>query len=137
MNNTPCFPNLDHDGVNEGSLADAAAELQPKPLRHLVKRSQVLFLLQLTDDQLQHLINTRQLLPIRIVGEERFCSKDLSNLIDTYKFTAVRRAGEAKPSRPSGWRSMPRASVPVRSAPVHCRRIRIGQEHRYAHAARK
>ena len=32
---------------------------------------------------------------------------------------------------------MPRASVPVRSVPVHCLRIRIGREHRYAHAAQK
>ena len=92
MSNTACSPSPGHDGTNERSVADAAAEFQPRPSRHLLNRSQVVSLLQLTEDQLQHLINTQQLLPIRLVGEERFCSKDLSNLIDMYKFTAARRA---------------------------------------------
>jgi hypothetical protein len=92
MSNTACSPSPGHKGTNGRSLADATGEFKPRPSRHLLNRNQVVSLLQLTEDQLQHLINTQQLLPIRIVGEERFCSKDLSNLIDMYKFTAARRA---------------------------------------------
>jgi hypothetical protein len=46
----------------------------------------------LHSDQVQFLINTRQIIAVRILGEERFDSRDLERLIDTYKATAVRRA---------------------------------------------
>lgn len=59
--------------------------------RRLVVRQEVKWLLQLTDEQLQWLINTRQLIVLRISGEERFDSRDLEKLIDSYKTTASRR----------------------------------------------
>jgi hypothetical protein len=54
-------------------------------------REEVLAVLQLSDDQVQQLINTRQIQTIRIVGEERFDSLDLYRLIEAYKATASRR----------------------------------------------
>jgi hypothetical protein len=60
--------------------------------RRLLFRSEVLQMLQLTEVQLQDLINTRQIIALRIAGEERFDSRDLERLIDTYKTTALRRA---------------------------------------------
>jgi hypothetical protein len=59
--------------------------------RRLLIRNEVLAVLQLSEDQVQSLINTRQLVSIRIAGEERFDSRDLDQLIDTYKATASRR----------------------------------------------
>ncbi len=50
--------------------------------------------LHLSDEKVQQLINTRQLLPIRIVGEERFDSPDLFRLIECYKSTAKRRCDD-------------------------------------------
>ncbi len=60
--------------------------------RRLFSREQVTFLLQLSNDQLQQLIDTRQLVSIQIVGEERFCSRDVSGLIGSYVATALRRS---------------------------------------------
>jgi hypothetical protein len=54
-------------------------------------REEVLAVLQLSDDQVQQLINTRQIQTIMIVGEERFDSLDLYRLIEAYKSTASRR----------------------------------------------
>jgi hypothetical protein len=59
--------------------------------RRLLGREEVLWLLHLSDEQLQLLINTRQIIVIRIAGEERFDSPDLDQLIDSYKATAARR----------------------------------------------
>jgi hypothetical protein len=60
--------------------------------RRLLLQGDVQSLLQLSEDQVQQLINTRQITVIRITGEERFDSRDLERLIDTYKATALRRA---------------------------------------------
>ena len=60
--------------------------------RRLLLRSEVESLLQLSDDKVQQLINTRQITAIRIQGEERFDSRELELLIETYKKTAQRRA---------------------------------------------
>jgi hypothetical protein len=60
--------------------------------RRLLIRPEVLQMLQLTEEQVQGLINTRQITALRIAGEERFDSRDLERLIDTYKATALRRA---------------------------------------------
>jgi hypothetical protein len=60
--------------------------------RRLLIREEVLWLLHLSDEQLQLLINTRQITVIRIAGEERFDSRDLDQLISSYKATAARRA---------------------------------------------
>lgn len=59
--------------------------------RRLLIRGEVTSLLQLSEDQVQLLINTRQIVAIRIAGEERFDSRDLDQLIETYKSTASRR----------------------------------------------
>lgn len=59
--------------------------------RRLMVREEVLAVLQLSDDKFQQLINTRQLLALRIAGEERFDSLDLYRLIEAYKSTASRR----------------------------------------------
>lgn len=75
----------------ERPLPGIAASPYPRYDRWLLERGEVMFALNLTEEQVQHLVDT-QLLPIRIEGEERFCSRDLNNLIDTYKFTASRRA---------------------------------------------
>jgi hypothetical protein len=60
--------------------------------RRLLIRQEALGLLQLSDEQLQLLVNTRQVTVIRIAGEERFDSRDLEQLIESYKTTASRRA---------------------------------------------
>ena len=60
--------------------------------RRLLVRSDVESLLQLSEDQVQQLINTRQVTVIRITGQERFDSRELDLLIETYKKTAQRRA---------------------------------------------
>lgn len=59
--------------------------------RRLLKRQQVGTLLQLEDDDVQWLIDTRQIVELRIRGKERFDSKDVSQLIESYKITASRR----------------------------------------------
>jgi len=59
--------------------------------RRLMVRDEVIAILQLSDDKVQQLINTRQLLALRIAGEERFDSLDLYRLIEAYKSTASRR----------------------------------------------
>ena len=55
-------------------------------------RSEVDLYLALSHDQVQSLINTRQITLIRIKGEDRSDSRDLDLLIETYKKTAQRRA---------------------------------------------
>jgi hypothetical protein len=59
--------------------------------RRLLIREEAMWLLHLSDEQFQLLINTRQIAVIRIVGEERFDSHDLNQLIESYKATAARR----------------------------------------------
>jgi hypothetical protein len=60
--------------------------------RRLLLWSEVVRILQLSNDQVQFLVNTRQLVAIRIAGEERFDSREVERLIDTYVATALRRA---------------------------------------------
>ena len=63
---------------------------RPQP-RRLLLRAEALSYLQLDDEQLQTLINTRQITPVRIAGVERFDLNDLDQLINEYKTTASRR----------------------------------------------
>jgi hypothetical protein len=63
--------------------------------RRLMLRGEIVALLQLPDHKIQTLVDTRQILPIRIEGEERFDSKDVYQLIDVYKATASRRTSNA------------------------------------------
>jgi hypothetical protein len=60
--------------------------------RRLMAREELAALLQLSEPQVQQLIDTRQIQTIRICGEARFDSLDLYRLIETYKATAARRA---------------------------------------------
>lgn len=60
--------------------------------KRLMARSEVDRYLALSFDQVQSLIKTRQLTVIRIKGEDRFDSRELDLLIETYKKTAQRRA---------------------------------------------
>lgn len=57
----------------------------------LLTRQEAMWLLHLSDEQLQFLINTKQITVLRIAGEERFDSRDLETLIESYKTTASRR----------------------------------------------
>jgi hypothetical protein len=75
-----------------GSVNGNAVSNLARPGRRLLIRLEVLQMLQLTDEQVQGLVNTRQIVPIRIAGEERFDSRDLERLIDSYRTTALRRA---------------------------------------------
>jgi hypothetical protein len=59
--------------------------------RRLLARDEVVAMLQLPNDKIQQLINTNQILVLRITGEERFDSLDLDRLIESYKTTASRR----------------------------------------------
>ena len=63
---------------------------KPQPRRLLV-RAEALSYLQLDDEKLQTLVNTRQITPIRIAGGERFDLNDLDQLINDYRATASRR----------------------------------------------
>ena len=65
--------------------------MQTQVQRRLLVRDDVLAILNLSDDGVQQLINTRQIQPLRIAGEERYDSRDLDNLIEAYKATASRR----------------------------------------------
>ena len=89
------------DGANRPLDAPAAsADDQTLPgtlppnhfQRQLLRHEQVCVVLQLNPEQVQFLINTQQIVRIRIAGEERFDTRDLDRLIDTYKATALRRA---------------------------------------------
>ena len=53
--------------------------------RRLLQRDQVAALLQIPDEDLQWLIETRQLLELRIRSHIRFDSRDVSQLIDSYR----------------------------------------------------
>jgi len=59
--------------------------------RRLLRKDEVGGLLQLDDADLDELINTRQLLEIRIGGKARFDSSDVYRLVDSYKRTQSRR----------------------------------------------
>jgi len=48
-------------------------------------------LLQLTTEQIDWLVGTRQLQPLKICGESRFDSRQVDDLINTYLTTASRR----------------------------------------------
>ncbi|MFZ0633396.1 MAG: hypothetical protein WA399_18345 [Acidobacteriaceae bacterium] len=59
--------------------------------RRLLLRKEVELVLGLGEDQVRFLINTRQITAIRIAGEERYDSRDIERLIESYKATAQRR----------------------------------------------
>jgi hypothetical protein len=100
--NTPAEGYLDAD-VNHGYVSHEPAGyralcqscLATKAwvrAKRLMNRSEVDQYLALSYDQVQSLIGTRQITAIRIKGEDRFDSRELDLLIETYKETAQRRA---------------------------------------------
>ena len=75
-------------------LGDASGGCVPNvssQLRRLVTREDVKYLLQLREEKLQMLVDTRQITAIRIAGEERFDTQEVFQLIEIYKSTASRR----------------------------------------------
>jgi hypothetical protein len=58
--------------------------------RRLLQRAEVAALLQIPDADLQWLLDTKQLLELRIRGHQRFDSRDVHQLIETYKNTQRR-----------------------------------------------
>jgi hypothetical protein len=59
--------------------------------RKLLQQGEVAALMQIPAEDIEWLINTRQLHEIRIRGNVRFDSKDVFELIDAYKITSSRR----------------------------------------------
>lgn len=59
--------------------------------RRLYQQEDLPDLLQLNTEQIDRLIRTGQLCPIRICGETRFDSQEISTLIETYKQVARRK----------------------------------------------
>ena len=59
--------------------------------RRLYASADLAELLQLTQEQIDWLVNTRQLKSLQICGQSRFDSRDVDHLIETYKTTATRR----------------------------------------------
>jgi len=59
--------------------------------RHLLQHAEVSTLLQLTLEQIDWLVSTRQITPLRICGQLRFDSHDVYELIETYKQTSTKR----------------------------------------------
>jgi hypothetical protein len=88
---TTLLPPSSDPGLGETASGNAVGS-ENRTGRRLLIRPEVLQMLQLTETQVQGIINTRQIIALRIAGEERFDSRDLERLIDTYKTTALRRA---------------------------------------------
>ena len=61
------------------------------PDRRLYQPAELPAVLQLSEEQIDWLVSTGQLNPIRIAGEERFDSRDVNQLIDAYKCVQSRR----------------------------------------------
>lgn len=79
-------------GSDTGDVSEPRTLESQQPIGcRLLSRSGVLKLLQLSDGQVQFLVNTQQLVPIRIAGQERFDTHDIHRLVEAYKATAKRR----------------------------------------------
>jgi hypothetical protein len=59
--------------------------------RRLLQKADLVAILQLTEPKIQWLIDTHQLRPLLLCGEERFDSKELDRLISTYQQIAERK----------------------------------------------
>jgi hypothetical protein len=59
--------------------------------RRLMPRDEAAQMLHLTDEDIQWLVDTKQLPEIRLRGRKLFDSRDLDQLIDTYKTLVTRR----------------------------------------------
>lgn len=61
------------------------------PERRLYTPAELPSVLQLSQEQIDWLVNTGQLQTVRMCGEVRFDSRDIDRLISTYKTTQSRR----------------------------------------------
>jgi hypothetical protein len=59
--------------------------------RRLLQRADVMALLQLPEPKVQWLIDTHQIRTLLLCGEERFDSREIDRLIDTYNQIARRK----------------------------------------------
>lgn len=59
--------------------------------RRLLQKTDLMAILQLTEPKIQWLIDTHQLRPLLLCGEERFDSKEIDRLISTYQQIAERK----------------------------------------------
>ncbi len=59
--------------------------------RYLLRKDDLIDLLQLPEPKVQWLIDTEQIHPILLCGEERFDSRELDRLIETYNQIADRK----------------------------------------------
>lgn len=60
--------------------------------RRLLKKAELIKILQLEPSDVDWLISTAQIRPVRIRGQERFDSKDIYQFIESYKIIQGRRA---------------------------------------------
>lgn len=81
--------------IGESAQTARAAD-KVNNLRCLYRREDLPAVLQLRLDQINHLVNTRQLTSILICGEERFDSREVSTLIDTYIRVTRRKANNVE-----------------------------------------
>jgi hypothetical protein len=65
--------------------------MEAQPERRLYQPGELPALLQLTPEQVDHLIRTGQLCTIRICGEDRVDSREVDRLINIYRQVAERR----------------------------------------------
>lgn len=65
--------------------------MQTKPEPRLYLPEELPGVLQLTRQQVDHLIRTGQIIPVRICGEDRIDSREVDQLIATYKRVAERK----------------------------------------------
>jgi hypothetical protein len=59
--------------------------------RRLLQRSDLSVILQLPEPKIQWLIDTRQIRPLFLCDEERFDSREVDQLIDTYNQISERK----------------------------------------------
>ena len=59
--------------------------------KRLLTFPELITFLNLPDDSVEWLVDTRQLSPLTIHGHVRFDSRDVTKLIETYKLTQQRR----------------------------------------------
>jgi hypothetical protein len=59
--------------------------------RYLLRKDDLVDLLQLPEPKVQWLIDTEQIHPILLCGEERFDSRELDRLIETYNQISNRK----------------------------------------------
>lgn len=64
--------------------------------RRLLQKAEVIAILQLAEPKVQWLIDTHQLRPLLLCGEERFDSKELDRLISTYQQIAERKHSDVQ-----------------------------------------